>query len=90
MMNEGFNRANKVFDAILKDNKSEGKGNIQHKQPITSEDMERLNDYFSKYMQPNVQILQQFVQFNLMFYLCRCGRENLTGMPKETFDVSTF
>ena len=48
MMNEGFNRANKVFDAILKDNKSEGKGNIQHKQPITSEDMERLNDYFSK------------------------------------------
>ena len=85
---ERFTKANKIFDAVLKDNKSKGKGSIKHKEPITSEDRERLNDYFSKYMIPSAIILQQLVQFNLMFYLCRRGRENLTHMPKDTFDVS--
>ena len=47
MTNENFSRANKVFDAILKDNKSKGKGIIQHKETIRSEDLERLQDYFS-------------------------------------------
>ena len=88
MTNEVFNRATKVFDAILKDNKAKGKGNIKHKESISSEDIEKLNDYFSKYMLPNPLILQQFVQFNLMFYLCRRGCENLTGMPKDTYEAS--
>ena len=85
--NEKFIRANKVFDAILKDNKAHGKGNVQHKPAISATDLERLNDYFSQYMRPNATILQQFVEFNLMFYLCRRGRENLTRMPKDTFEV---
>ena len=85
---EPFLRANKIFEAVLKDNKAKGKGRIQHKEPITSADLERLNDYFSQYMLPNALILQQMVQFNLMYYLCRRGRENLTHMPKNTFDVS--
>ena len=88
MTNEVFNRANKVFDAILKDNKAKWKGNIKHKESISSEDIEKLNDYFSKYILPNPLILQQFMQFNLMFYLCRRGHENLTGMPKDTFEAS--
>ena len=85
MTSEAFNRANKVFDAILKDNKAKGRGNIKHKERISSEDIDKLHHYFSRYMQPNSLILQKFVQFNLMFYLCRHGRENLTGMPKDTF-----
>ena len=84
---EAFTKANKLFDAV-KDNKAKGKGSIQHKVAISTEDIQRLNDYFSQYMTPNALILQRMVQFNLMFYLCRRGRENLTHMPKDTFDVS--
>ena len=83
-----FQRANKIFDAVLKDNKSKGKGVVHHKKPITSQDLECLNDYFSRYMTPNAAILQRLVQFNLMFYLCRRGRENLTHIPRNTFAVS--
>ena len=85
--NDSFSDANKMFEAVLKTNKEMGKGSIQHKKPIVPEDREKLNDYFSRYMEPNALILQQMVQFNLMFYLCRCGRENLTRMPKDTFEV---
>ena len=85
--NESFARANKVFSVVLKDNKVKGKGKIHHKEIIRSEDLEKLQDYFSRYMKPSAVILQQMVQFNLMFYLCRRGHENLTGMPKDTFEV---
>ena len=83
-----FEPANRMFEAILKDNKKTGKGAIRHKEPITEHDRERLSDYFSLYLQPDALVLQRFVQYNLMFYLCRRGRENLTRMPKNTFNVS--
>lgn len=85
-----FMRTNDLFKGVTKENKEAGKGNVQHKVPISSEDLERLQDYFSLYMAPNPTILQRCVLFNLMFFLCRRGRENLTGMTKDTFDVSTF
>ena len=83
-----FSEANQIFEAVLKVYKAVGKGAIKHKEPITEKDRQRLSDYFSRYMAPDPLILQRMVQYNLMFYLCRRGCENLTHMPKGTFDVS--
>ena len=83
-----FTKMNELFKGILKQNKEAGFGKITHKSPICEEDMGRLNDYFSKHMLPSAIILQQYVQFSLMFWLCRRGRENLTTMKQNTFAVS--
>ena len=58
------------------------------RKPIDSEDFSRLQDYFSRYMEPNPLILLRLVMFNVMYYLCRRGRENFAEMTKDTFSVS--
>lgn len=85
-----FIRANELFKGVAKQNKQAGKGTVNHKSPILSEDLEKLQDYFSKYMQPNATVLQRCVLFNLMFFLCRRGRENLTTMKRDTFEVTSW
>ena len=88
MSDDRFIRCKFLFQGVMKQNKAKGYGSIVHKNPICPEDLAKLQDYFSQYMAPNPTILQRFVQFNLMYFLCRRGRENLTGMKKETFAVS--
>lgn len=83
-----FIRSNEMFKGVQKEGKKIGKGFIKHKDIIESEDMERLLDFFSKYMAPDPAILQKLVMFNIMFYMCRRGRENFAEMTIETFDVS--
>lgn len=80
---------NQLFQGVMKEGKKAGYGSISLKEPITPEDLARLNDYFSRYMAPDPVVLQCYVQFNLMYFLCRRGCENLTTMHRETFDVST-
>ena len=70
MSDDRFIRCRFLFQGVMKQNKAKGYGTIEHKNPICSEDLEQLHDYFSKYMAPNPTILQQFVQFNLMYFLC--------------------
>lgn len=82
-----FIRCNEVFKGVQKQGKKAGKGSVKHKDVIESQDMERLQDYFSRYMEPNAVILQQFVMFNIMFYMCRRGRENFASMTVDTFEV---
>ena len=38
---------------------------------------------------PNRKVLQQIVLFNIMYYLCRRGRENLQKMTVSTFGIAT-
>lgn len=85
-----FLRSNEMFKGVQWEGKKLGKGAVKHKDIIESEDMEQLQDYFSRYMTPDPTILQRFVMFNLMFYMCRRGRENFAELTKEMFDVSVF
>lgn len=84
-----FIHCNEIFKGIQKKGKEAGKGVVKHKDVIESQDMERLQDYFSQYMQPSAVVLQHFVMFNIMFYMCRRGRENFATMEIDTFEVST-
>lgn len=85
-----FIKCNELFKGVQKVGKKEGKGSIKHKDVIESEDMERLRDYFSKYMTPDAVIFQKFVMFNIMFYMCRRGCENFAEMTVDTFEVREF
>ena len=87
---ERFVRSNQMFKAVKKANKKEGKGNVDHKITISHEDMKKLDNYFRQYMRPSARILQQFCLFNILFYGCRRGRENLSAMEKDTFEVTSL
>lgn len=82
-----FMRTNELFKGVQIQGKKAGKGTIKHKDHIDPQDLERLQDYFSKYMQPNPEILQQYVMFNIMYYLCRRGRQNLAVLTVDMFEV---
>ena len=60
MSDKRFIKTQNFFQGLMKKNKSRGYGSIKHKEAIISEDMEKLNDYFSQYMAPNPTILQRF------------------------------
>lgn len=77
-----FIKANELFKGVQLQGKKAGKGCIE------PQDLERLQDYFSKYMEPNPEILQQYVMFNIIFYLCRRGRQNLATLTVDMFEVN--
>ena len=86
-----FIRSNEMFLGKTKENKEKGLGKIDNKPPITDEDMKKIGDYFRKTMLgwPNAKGLQQIMLFNIIYYLCRRGRENLRKMTKSTFAIAT-
>ena len=88
MKDSRFVKSNQMFKAVTKANKQEGRGSVEHKMAITPEDMRKLDEYFRQYMRPSSKILQEFCIFNVLFYGCRRGRENLATMQKNTFEVS--
>lgn len=85
-----FMRTNELFKGVQLQGKKAGKGTVKHKDHIEPQDLERLQDYFSRYMEPNNVILQEYVMFNIMYYLCRRGRQNLATLTVERFEVHTF
>ena len=88
---EVFIESNEIFLGKTKDNKERGLGKIENKPPITDQDMETLGIYFKSVMlgAPNPYGLLQIVIFNIIYYLCRRGRENLRSMTKNTFGIAT-
>lgn len=86
--NGRFIKANELFKGVQLQGKKAGKGRIKHKEHIEPQDLECLQDYFSKYMEPNPEILQQYVMFNVIYYLCRRGRQNLATLTVDMFEVT--
>jgi hypothetical protein len=75
-----FSGSKKVFKAKVTDMKK-GFGSINHKPPITPEDLKKLYDPNHVLFNRNMPCgLQMKVWFDFMFYLCRRGRENLRTM----------
>ena len=84
--NESFGPANEVFSAMLVKLKAEGKGSVQHKEPITKEDMLKIvSSSALDISKPNG--LQNKVFVDIMIYLCNRGRENLRSMTKSHFST---
>ena len=86
-----FLQANLMFKGMQVKAKKEGKG-VRHSTPtISDEDMKTLAFYFKidHVEKPSPRVLQKNVIFNIIYYLCRRGQENLYIMTKDWFDIVT-
>ena len=63
--NEKFYECNKLFGGVLRTNKHIGHGDTKSKEPITEEDLAKLNTYFEDKMRskPDAQALQFILLF---------------------------
>lgn len=85
-----FHESKVVFKAAITDIKKKGFGSVDHKPAISTEDLNKLFNSETIVFNVNTPCgLQSKVWFDLMFYLCRRGRENLRKMTKETFGIET-
>lgn len=81
-----FPRAALSFKTALTIARKEGRGVVNHKEPISDSDLRQLYEYFDPDT-PNG--LQEKVWFDIMYYFCRRGRENLHLMTKDTYAIGT-
>lgn len=78
-----------TFKSKVVNLKKQGKGSVDHKDRITEEDLLKLHSADNVAFNINTPCgLQKKVWFDLMFFFCRRGRENLREMRKDTFAVA--
>jgi hypothetical protein len=82
-----FAQANLAFCAKQANLKREGLGDTQHYPPIDENDVDKL--YQSGIFDEDTPSgLQSKVWFELMYYICRRGRENLRKLEKDHFAIA--
>ena len=72
-----------MFEVVCKSYYKRGNPKPQHKNPIEAGDMEKLNSYLSNDCPDK---LQEFVWFNLCYYLGRRGREDWRELTKNSLE----
>ena len=83
-----FKEANDMFHAVLVKLKKEGKGSVDHKDPITKEEFLKINSSTATDVN-TPRGLQNKVFMDIMMHLCNRGRENLRNFSKKDFVVVT-
>ena len=81
-----FFRSNEIFKAQCVLLKKKGLCQVNHHPPITDEDIQKLfgSDILSV---TSPKSLQRKVFFDIVYYFCRRGRENLRNLTKFDFSV---
>lgn len=83
---QAFQVSQKIFSAVTKDLKREGKGAITHYPPIKESDLHKMYEYFDN----NDRLkLQQKVFVDTMLYFGRRGRENIHELKISDFAATT-
>lgn len=84
-----FSSCRTTFKSKITDLKKKGKGSVDHKDEISSGDLQKL--FCSDNIAFDIDTpcgLQKKVWFEIMYFLCRRGQENLREMKKNTFAVA--
>ena len=81
-----FKTSGVVFDNVLKETKADGFGDTEHYPEVEPEDLTKL---YSSFDINTPTGLLEIVWFNIMYFLCRRGRQNLRKMTKYSHAVST-
>ncbi|CAH1797435.1 unnamed protein product [Owenia fusiformis] len=82
-----FLRFRDVFNGILAKNKKQGLSSVSHKPPISKKDIQKL--YSSGvFNEETPSGLLYKTWFEIQYYICSRGHENLRSMTRETFKVS--
>ena len=83
-----FKRANEVFYAVCVGLKRAGLGKVDHTPSLEENDLKYI--YCSTTMSAKTPTgLQHETWFDIMYFLCKRGRENLSTKTKDTFKVAT-
>ena len=83
-----FSSSSELFSSVLVSLKKQGKGATQHKQPLSSDDFNKL--YTSNVLSTSDPVgLQSKVFVDIMMYLCNRGGVNLRDMKKSDFQILT-
>ena len=83
---QAFQVSQKIFSAVTKNLKREGKGAITHYPPIEESDLHKMYEYFDN----NDRLkLQQKVFVDTMLYFWRRGRENIHELIISDFAATT-
>ena len=85
-------QANMMFKGVQVQAKNEGKGARRSTPVIKEEDMATLARFFThdQVTSPQPCLLQRNVIFNIIYYFCCRGQENLYEMTLDWFDVVTL
>lgn len=81
-----FREANTVFKAQCVLLKKEGFCQVSHHPPISEEDLKSLYEC-NVFSLDEPKSLQRKVFFDIMYYFCRRGRENLRQLTKFDFEI---
>ena len=83
-----FRKSQEAFKVALTELKKEGKGVVKHYEQISDADLKKL--YSSDKLNPNFgpEALLKKVMFDVRFYFCRRGCENMASMEKGHFTLS--
>ena len=79
-----FRESHEAFKGAMRELKDEGKGAVNHHPEILPADLLKLTASLST---GSPALLQEKVQFDIRFYFCRRGAENMHKMTKDTFEV---
>ena len=82
-----FKKSNIMFTSRVVELKRQGFGGVNHYPEIEDNDLSKL---YSAWDLDTPQGLLDKVQFDIMFYLCRRGQENLREMKKDHFALGKF
>ena len=83
-----FSSSSELFSSVLVSMKKQGKGDTQHKQPLSSDDFNKL--YTSNVLSTSDPVgLQNKVFVDIMMYSCNPGGVNLRDMKKSDFQILT-
>ena len=82
-----FRKANDSFQAVSVGLKRNGLAKVEHTLPLEENELKMI--YCSAALNTGTPVgLQQKCWFDIMYFLCRRGRENLRAMKKTTFQVA--
>ena len=85
---KGFDEANTVYEAQCVALKKRGLAKTEHKPPIADEDIKRLYES-GVFNTDSPTTLQNKVFFEIMFFFCRRGRQNLRELKRDDFAIKT-
>ena len=83
-----FDEANSVYEAQCVALKKRGLAKTEQKPPIADEDIKRLYES-GVFNTDSPTTLQNKVFFEIMFFFCRRGRQNLRELKRDDFAIKT-
>lgn len=78
-----------MFKAVATQLRKKGLGSTRSYPPIEPEDLAVVSEYFHHDImnKPNPRTLQQNVLFNIIYFFCRRGRQNIHAFTQAHFEI---